>query len=464
MPNHLQWALLASLLGGASAAGLYTKSSPVLQVDAKNFNSLINKSNHTSIVEFYAPWCGHCQNLKPAYEKAAKNLEGLAKVAAVNCDDEENKPLCGQMGVQGFPTLKIVVPGKKPGKPRVEDYQGQRSAKAIVDAVAERIPNHVKKLTDKDYESWVAADESPKAILFTEKGTTGALLRSLAVDFLGGINFAQIRSKETKAVDQFGITSFPTLVLLPAGDLEPVIYEGEMKKAPLLEFLSQAAQPNPDPAPTAPKKKSSSPKKPASSSSSTVLDSDLPTDSPSPEVEISPEEKPVKVPIKAPEVAQLATPEDLESKCLNSKSGTCILTLLPEPESPDTELSAPAKEALSTVSELSHKLIGHHLPFYSVPAINSHAKILRNELGISDTSATEIIAVNGRRGWWRHYSSEDGFGLHSVESWIDAIRLGEGSKSKLPEGVIKAEEENVEEKVEEPEEEKVEKEVPHDEL
>jgi protein disulfide-isomerase A6 len=414
---------------------------------------------------FYAPWCGHCQNLKPAYEKAAKNLEGLAKVAAINCDDEENKPLCGQMGVQGFPTLKIVVPGKKPGKPRVEDYQGQRSAKAIVDAVVERIPNHVKKLTDKDYESWLAADESPKALLFTEKGTTGALLRSLAVEFLGGVNFAQIRSRESKAVEQFGITSFPTLVLLPSGDSEPVVYEGEMKKALMLEFLSQAAQPNPDPAPATPKKKSSSPKQPASSSSSTVLDSDVPTDSPSPEVEIPPEEKPVKIPVKAPEVAQLATPEDLESKCLDSKSGTCILTLLPETESPDSELPAPAKEALSTVSELSHKLTSHHLPFYSVPAINSHAKILRTELGLSETSATEIIAVNGRRGWWRHYSSEDGFSLHSVESWIDAIRLGEGSKSKLPEGVIKAEGDKVEEKVEEPEEEKEEeKEVPHDEL
>ena len=86
-------------------------------------------------------------------------------------------------------------------------------------------------------------------------------------------------------------------------------------------------------------------------------------------------------------------------------------------------------------------------------------------MGLSETSATEIIAVNGRRGWWRHYSSDDGFSLHSVESWIDAIRLGEGSKSKLPEGVIKLEEKQGEEKVEEPEEENVEeKEVPHDEL
>ena len=36
----------------------------------------------------------------------------MAKVAAINCDEESNKPFCGSMGVQGFPTLKIVKPGK----------------------------------------------------------------------------------------------------------------------------------------------------------------------------------------------------------------------------------------------------------------------------------------------------------------------------------------------------------------
>jgi protein disulfide-isomerase A6 len=51
MPTHLHLALLASLLGGASAAGLYTKSSPVIQVEAKNYDSLIAKSNHTSVCE-----------------------------------------------------------------------------------------------------------------------------------------------------------------------------------------------------------------------------------------------------------------------------------------------------------------------------------------------------------------------------------------------------------------------------
>ncbi|KAH8700619.1 hypothetical protein BGW36DRAFT_316682 [Talaromyces proteolyticus] len=437
MPSHIHLVLLASLLGGVSAAGLYTKSSPVLQVDAKNYDSLIAKSNHTSIVEFYAPWCGHCQNLKPAYEKVAKNLEGLAKVAAVNCDEEENKPLCGQMGVQGFPTLKIVVPGKKPGKPRVEDYQGQRSAKAIVDSVIDRIPNHVKKLTDKDFDSWVTADESSKAVLFTEKGTTSALLRSLAIDFLGGIKIGQIRSKELKAVGKFDITSFPTLVLLPGGEVDAVIYDGEMKKKPMLQFLSQAAQPNPDPAPSSPKKKKANSSKTSGAKTSTIVDSDEPTESPKPKVDIPEEEKPAIIPV-TPQLEELSTPEALESKCLTPKSSTCILTLLPITQSTDSDLPASAKEAQSAISELSHKLAGRHLPFYNIPSINSYSKQLRTQLGLSDESETEIIAVNGRRGWWRHYTpnEQDGFSLHAVENWVDAIRLGEGTKSKLPDGVI----------------------------
>ena len=100
------------------------------------------------MLEFYAPWCGHCQNLKPAYEKAAKNLEGLVHVAAVDCDEDSNKPFCGSMGVKGFPTLKTVRPGKKPGsKPIVEDYNGPRTAKGIADAVVDKINNaHTKRI------------------------------------------------------------------------------------------------------------------------------------------------------------------------------------------------------------------------------------------------------------------------------------------------------------------------------
>ncbi|KAH2460364.1 hypothetical protein KXW63_000678 [Aspergillus fumigatus] len=444
--------LVASLLAASSvnADGLYTKKSPVLQVTQKTYDQLIANSNYTSIVEFYAPWCGHCQNLKPAYEKAAKNLEGLAKVAAVNCDDDANKPLCGRMGVQGFPTLKIVTPSKRPGKPKVEDYQGARSAKAIVDAVVDRIPNHVKRVTDKDLDQWLSEDqESPKAVLFTEKGTTSALLKAVAIEFLGSIKVGQIRNKESKAVEKFGVKDFPTLVLVPGGDKEPIIYDGELKKQAIVEFLSQVAAPNPDPAPASTDAKSSKATKSAKSpKSSTILSEEAenlkPTASPDPKVvpDDATESKPAQVPIQAPPIPVLPTAEELEAACLKPTSGTCVLALLPEPREGDADVSSPAKEALTSLSEIAHKHAQRKsklFPFYSIPAINSGAKTLRAGLGLSeDQTSVEIIALNGRRGWWRRYDASEAqdYGAVSVEAWIDAIRLGEGSKSKLPDGVI----------------------------
>jgi len=45
-------------------------------------------------VEFYAPWCGHCQQLTPKWKKVAASLKGVVKVAAINCD--QHKGVCGE--------------------------------------------------------------------------------------------------------------------------------------------------------------------------------------------------------------------------------------------------------------------------------------------------------------------------------------------------------------------------------
>lgn len=375
----------------------------------------------------------------------------------MNCDDEANKPFCGSMGVQGFPTLKIITPTKG-GKPAVEDYQGPRTAKGIVDHVVERIPNYVKRLQDKTLDGWLKdSNETAKALLFTEKGTTSALLRAVAIDFLGSIKVGQIRSREAAAVETFGITSFPTLVLLPGGSKDSLVYDGEMKKDPMVAFLSQVASPNPDPPSSSKKAKASSTKKSKSKApestgsygdwSYSVVDEDEaatasapdspPTESPEPIV--PPAETPIAVPSVPPPLAQLGAPEALFEACLGEKTGTCILALLPAPATPESELPAPALAAQSSLAQLSEKHKKRQaklFPFYEIPSINTAAKTLRNDLGLKDENDVELIAVNGRRGWWRRYSKDE-FGTAEVEDWIDAIRLGEGKKEKLPEGVVK---------------------------
>lgn len=59
----------------SSSLGLYDKSDSVVELTAKNFASLIEDTNLVSVVEFYAPWCGHCQALAPSFKKAAEKLE-----------------------------------------------------------------------------------------------------------------------------------------------------------------------------------------------------------------------------------------------------------------------------------------------------------------------------------------------------------------------------------------------------
>ncbi|KAM3176443.1 hypothetical protein ACTXT7_006522 [Hymenolepis weldensis] len=109
-----------------------------------NFDSLVLQSDDDWLVAFIAPWCGHCQNLKPEWRRAAEQLRGKVKVGTVDATVHTN--LSQRYQIRGFPTIKYFRSGK------VEDYDRGRSAEDIVTYGLEkhalnRPPPEVKEIT-----------------------------------------------------------------------------------------------------------------------------------------------------------------------------------------------------------------------------------------------------------------------------------------------------------------------------
>ena len=119
--------------GGGRSGGSGGGSGDVIELTESNFKKMVLDSDDMWLVEFFAPWCGHCKNLEPHWKKAAGELKGKVKLGAV--DATVHQGLAGQYGVQGYPTIKYFPAGTK-NTP--QDYDGGRTADDIVAWANER--------------------------------------------------------------------------------------------------------------------------------------------------------------------------------------------------------------------------------------------------------------------------------------------------------------------------------------
>ncbi|XP_064647427.1 protein disulfide-isomerase A4-like isoform X2 [Lineus longissimus] len=128
----------------------------VLVLTKDNFDAAIAK-NDVILVEFYAPWCGHCKSLAPEYAKAAKELKtNTPPVSLAKVDATVESELGTRFSVSGYPTLKFFVKGKD------YDYDGPREANGIVDYMKARAEpsweppkSAVAVLTKDNFTNWI---------------------------------------------------------------------------------------------------------------------------------------------------------------------------------------------------------------------------------------------------------------------------------------------------------------------
>ncbi|KGU25439.1 protein disulfide-isomerase domain [Candida albicans P75063] len=204
--NYLLALFQILVLASARAqADEYASDPNIFELTPSNFDKVVHKSNYTTLVKFYAPWCGYCQKLQPVYHKLGKYINKDAKysinIASVNCDKDYNKQLCSQYQVRGFPTLMVFRPPKyekgkqvKLQKHASEVYQGERTVKSITKFLTSRLKNYVKKfhnIRSDGIAEWLAEDK-PSVLLISNANSVSPLLKSIAIDFLDRVNVGMI--------------------------------------------------------------------------------------------------------------------------------------------------------------------------------------------------------------------------------------------------------------------------------
>ena len=82
-----------------------------LALDAASLERHIARSQIPGLVDFWAPWCGPCRMMAPAFEQAAGLLEPQMRLAKVNTEDEQQ--LAARFNIRSIPTLALFVNGRE---------------------------------------------------------------------------------------------------------------------------------------------------------------------------------------------------------------------------------------------------------------------------------------------------------------------------------------------------------------
>ena len=116
-------------------------------------------------IYFYDPKKNECQQFKDKYIDMAKDLYGAIKVAAIDCVREEE--LCEEFNVSKVPQILIFSDN---ASDTGEKYTGEMTANSLMEAVVKKMQNHVKPVTDDNYQSFIEHEPAKhKILLFTDK-------------------------------------------------------------------------------------------------------------------------------------------------------------------------------------------------------------------------------------------------------------------------------------------------------
>jgi len=207
----------------------------VAVLDEANFAKHIAE-NELTLVEFYAPWCGHCKALAPEYDQASIMLQGQASLAKVDCT--AHRDLCTKYEVQGFPTIKLF----RNDNEDPTDYDQARKADAIAKfMLKQKQPAFHEPKTKEDIEKLSQSEFSIVAFINAGDKEATESFTSVAKALRNEYEFGVVT--DSSLFDSFGVTA-PTAIIFRKFDEPRVNFNApEFNKDTLVDFIIDNAFP-----------------------------------------------------------------------------------------------------------------------------------------------------------------------------------------------------------------------------
>ncbi|ORC87624.1 putative protein disulfide isomerase [Trypanosoma theileri] len=230
----------------------------VLDLTSANFEAHVGKSA-PALVEFYAPWCGHCKNMAPEYARlgqAVKAAGATERVVVAKVDATQQRDLATRFNVGGYPTLLFFAAGST----TPESYSGSRSAESFVSFLNGKVSglnlalprehSYARELDQSNFDA-VAMDPSKHAFVMFYAPWCGhcknlhPIYERLATVFKDepDLVIAKLNADDSDNAAvryRYKVDGFPTLVFLPKGKKqEPMYYNEERDLESLVTYINE---------------------------------------------------------------------------------------------------------------------------------------------------------------------------------------------------------------------------------
>lgn len=208
----------------------------VLVLTDDNFDEAI-EAHDTLLVEFYAPWCGHCKHLAPEYAKAAKALkEHEPEIRIAKVDATAHTKAAERFGIQGFPTLKFF----KGAVDVVKDYDGGRTSDEIQKWVIKKsgpAVQIVESAAELD-----AIKEANDVVVFAVVDAVDGDART-TLEKVADLEDIAVIVASTSTEVTADAAEVNKVVLYKKFDEGKVIFDGEFEQEDIAEFVSANSKP-----------------------------------------------------------------------------------------------------------------------------------------------------------------------------------------------------------------------------